>query len=343
MSDSATYLGISRGYWNVFFQTIPQVLTLALMTYTIVFGIVPRFYPQRNWFLLISGVLATMVLAAILESITFQYIHPMVDRWFDEAPQVPTPVVVYASTNILKHGSAVVGFASAILLFKRWWAERERNAELEKKNLHIKLQMLQQQLHPHFLFNTLNNLYGLILDKSERAEEVVVKLSELLSYMLYECKAPFTSLKKELEILKAYILLEQLRFEDRLDISFVINGDPSNKKIAPLLLLPFLDNSFKHGVSENLENPWINLEIQIQEDYLYLHLVNSLTKHAPSKNGGLGLNNAKKRLQLIYGEDHELDISETSDSFCVNLKIPLTQVDPINEDSLQTKKTTASL
>lgn len=318
-------------------------MVLALLAYAILFGIVPKFYPQKKWGILISGILFMMILAAFLERFIFIYLHPMVDRWFGEIPQIPSPTMVYASTNILKHGSAVVGFASAILLFKRWWKERERNTELEKKNLAIKLQMLQQQLHPHFLFNTLNNLYGLILDKSDRAEEVVVKLSELLSYMLYDCKEPFNPLEKELEVLKGYILLEQLRFEDRLDLSFVVQGNPRGKKIAPLLLLPFLENSFKHGVSENLKNPWINLEIQIQEHYLYMHLVNSLTENAHSKNGGLGLVNARKRLRLIYGEAYDLQISETADSYCINLKIPLSPESQSINNHLLTNKITSAI
>ncbi len=324
-------------------QTIPQILVLAILTYTIVFFIVPKFYPQKQWGLLGFTILLTFIIATILERLTFIHFHPIVDQWFGRAPSIPNPITVYASTNILKHGAAVVGFASAILLFKRWWKERERNTELEKKNLSIKLKMLQQQLHPHFLFNTLNNLYGLILDKSDRAEEVVVKLSELLSYMLYDCKEAFNPLEKELEVLKGYILLEQLRFEDRLDLSFSVNGNAKGKKIAPLILLPFLDNSFKHGVSENLENPWINLEIQIQDEYLFFHLVNSKTEVKQKKTGGLGMANAKKRLNLIYGETYDLKLSETEDSFCVNLKVPLHSNTNHNENGLliENEKTNA--
>lgn len=323
LSDPTYYLGLNRSYWITFIQTIPQVAVLALTTYTIVFFLVPKYYPNQKWFPLIIGLLLSLFSAAILEMINFAYLHPIIDNWFGEPKSIPHPIMVFASTNILKHGSAVIGFASAILLFKKWWEERERNNQLQKKNLSIKLKMLQQQLHPHFLFNTLNNLYGLILEKSDRAGEVVVKLSELLSYMLYDCKASFNPLKKELEVLKSYILLEQLRVEDRLDLSLTITGDTSGKKVAPLILLPFLENSFKHGVSDNLENPWINIEIQLKDDYLFMHLINSKTKSKKFKNGGIGLQNAKKRLELIYGDKYELVISETSDAYCINLKIPI--------------------
>lgn len=333
MTDPVFFLGINRSYWLTLVQTIPQVLVLAMMTYAIIFGIVPRFYPKRQWFILVGGILVVLFFSSILERIIFIFVHPEIAGWFGQSAPPPSPVTIYASTNILKHGSAVMGFASAILLFKRWWKEQERNAELQKQNLAIKLEMLQQQLHPHFLFNTLNNLYGLVLDKSDRAEEVVVKLSELLSYMLYDCKEPFAPLEKELDMVRSYLLLEKLRFEDRLDLSFTVQGDPKGKKIAPLILLPFLDNSFKHGVSDNLENPWINLEIQILDDYLYMHLVNSKTECNDPKAGGLGLENAKKRLELIYQDKYELDISETEDSYCVNLKLWTTQSPPENTNA----------
>ncbi|MEL7120305.1 MAG: sensor histidine kinase [Bacteroidota bacterium] len=302
---------------------IPQVLVLAGMTYAISFKIIPRFYPAQQWLPLIGSILGIMIIAVFLEKFNHTYVYPFISIWFDLEYTPPQPLTIFSITNILKHGSAVVGFSGAILLFKRWWKEKERNDELQKKNMSIKLKMLQQQLHPHFLFNTLNNLYGLILEKSDHAGDVVVKLSELLSYMLYDCKENFNPLHRELEVLKGYMLLEQLRFEDRLDLSYQINGDDTGKKIPPLLLLPFLENSFKHGVSDNLDHPWINLEINIDQEFLHLYLANSKTNDLHYKNGGIGLQNAQKRLDLIYEAAYDLKITETTDTYCVNLTIPL--------------------
>ena len=323
LTDSVTILGINRSFMETFAHMVPQVLVLAGMTYAISFKIIPRFYPTQRWVPLVGSILAVLLIAVVLEKNNHTYFYPYISTWFDLEYVPPQPLTIFSTTNILKHGSAVVGFSSAILLFKHWWKEKERNDELQKKNMSIKLKMLQQQLHPHFLFNTLNNLYGLILEKSDYAGDVVVKLSELLSYMLYDCKENFNPLHKELEVLKGYMLLEQLRFEDRLDLSYQINGDVNGKKIPPLILLPFLENSFKHGVSDNLDHPWINLEINIEQKFLHLYLANSITNDKTYKNGGIGLQNAQKRLDLIYEEQYKLKITETTDTYCINLSIPL--------------------
>ena len=325
LNDHVYWFGISRSYWVTLFQIAPQVLNLALATYVIVFYVIPRYYESRQWLLVAFGVLGTMFVAGMVELYILRTLHPVISGWFGmEDPPLQAPLV-YAFTNILKHGAAVIGFASAARLFKRWWTEREINRKLQEQNLRIKLQMLKQQLHPHFLFNTLNNLYGLVLEKSDRAGEVVVKLSDLLSYMLYECTASANPLEKEIDAIRSYLLLEQLRFEDRLDLSFSVKGDPRGKLIPPLLLLPFLENSFKHGVAENLEAPWVNLEMEVQNEALYVWLANSKTRNRPRPvvSSGIGLNNAYKRLKLIYQDRYRLEVSETDDSFCVNLTIPL--------------------
>ena len=325
LTDEVVWWGVNRSYWITLLEILPKVLNLALATYLMIYLIIPRYYESGHWLKLAVGVLLTIFLAGATELFILETLQPVISLWFGFAPSPAPAPVVYAYTNILKHGAAVVGFASAIRLFKRWWSEREINRQLQEQNLRIKLLMLRQQLHPHFLFNTLNNLYGLVLEKSDRAGEVVVKLSDLLSYMLYECNEPLNLLEKEIGVIRSYLLLEQLRFEDRLDLSFSVKGDCKGKRIPPLLLLPFLENSFKHGVTENLESPWVNLQLEVKDEHLHVWLANGKTsdRRSPGVSSGIGLRNASKRLKLLYGDSYHLEVSETADSYCVKLSVPL--------------------
>ena len=214
-----------------------------------------------------------------------------------------------------------------LLFFKRWF-EKERLADkLEKLNIETELKFLKSQINPHFLFNSLNSVYALTLTKSDKAPEVVLKLSEILRYILYDGGEKVVGLEKELEYLKNYLELEKIRYGNRLQIEMSIIGDPSGKEIAPMLFLPFVENSFKHGVNSNIGNTFINIHVIIEESEIVFNIENN----KPSNNlndgigyqGGIGIENVKKRLALLYPAKHSLDIIE-GDTFLVNLRIELT-------------------
>lgn len=214
--------------------------------------------------------------------------------------------------------------AVSIKLVKRWYLEKEVQQRLEKEKLVVELQLLKSQLHPHFLFNTLNSLYSLTLDQSQQAPQVVLKLSSLLRYILYECNGPYTQLDKEIENICNYIELEQSRFRERLDISLSFTGDIANKTIAPLLLLPFVENSIKHGISEQLDKSWISLHLHVEGDTLNFKLINSKDPQlrTASRSCGLGLLNVQKRLNLLYpGHQHKLKLISAEDAYMVSLTL----------------------
>ena len=190
---------------------------------------------------------------------------------------------------------------------------------------HAEMQLLKAQVHPHFLFNTLNNIYSFALQKSPQAGGLVLKLSDTLKYMINDCDVPFVSLEKELKLIDDYIGLEKVRYGDRLDMKVDIKGDYKNKLIVPLLLIPFVENCFKHGSSKMLKQPWIKLKIVVNENDFLLDLRNNKPGEAFSTNGknGIGLKNVQKRLQLLYPQQHQLTIQQTEDEFLVQLKIPL--------------------
>jgi sensor histidine kinase YesM len=216
--------------------------------------------------------------------------------------------------------------AVTIKLVKYWYLEKEVQQRLEKEKLIVELQLLKSQLHPHFLFNTLNSLYSLTLEQSQQAPFVVLKLSSLLRYILYECNEPYTSLSKEIENIRNYVGLEQSRFRERLDISLSFTGDITNKTIAPLLLLPFVENSIKHGISEQLDKSWINLHLHVEEDKLNFKLINSRDQQQQTdpQAHGLGLQNVQRRLNLLYpGQQHSLKLTSEEDTYMVSLIIPI--------------------
>jgi LytS/YehU family sensor histidine kinase len=186
------------------------------------------------------------------------------------------------------------------------------------------LSFLKSQIHPHFLFNTLNNLYALTLIKSEKTSDVVLKLSGLLDYMIYKSNEDFVLLSKELEILKNYIELEEIRYNNRLDLEYNLIGEPGVNKIAPLILLPFIENSFKHGASNDRANPKMKIRVEVEVDCLLLLVENSTLgkqQKDESLSEGIGLKNVRRRLELIYPDAHQLHVKKGDDYFKVELKV----------------------
>ncbi|MEE4260539.1 MAG: histidine kinase [Bacteroidales bacterium] len=227
----------------------------------------------------------------------------------------------------------ITGLASTIKIAKNWlWVIQEKQRiekdkiEIELKLRESELKFLKAQIHPHFLFNTLNNLYGLTLEKSDMASEVVVKLSEMLDYMLYECNENLVPLEKEIKLLENYIALEKIRHDESLDIALTIDGQLKNLKIAPLILLPFIENAFKHGMSKQSDNKWLHINIKV-EDLILKYSVNNSKELAENianqVSEGIGLENLKKRLGLQYKNDFKLDIINSENEFKAYLELKL--------------------
>ncbi|RWY48384.1 sensor histidine kinase [Mucilaginibacter gilvus] len=226
----------------------------------------------------------------------------------------------------------VGGIAISIKLLSYWYKQKQQTIAAEQQRTIAELQLLKSQLHPHFLFNTLNNLYSHTLEQSPKAPEIVLKLSALLRFMIYE-SSDCIELEKEIMLMEHYISLEKLRYGERLDVSTVITGDTNLHQIAPLLLLPFLENAFKHGTSKQLDQCWISLTMSVDEGLLYFKLVNSVDREQEPgnyKTGGLGLQNVKRRLDLLYNGLYHLDMLMKDEVYVVNLEIKLSE-SPANE------------
>ena len=231
------------------------------------------------------------------------------------------------------NGIYLLGLVTAIKFLKDWMLQKQQLQEKEKQQVATELNFLRSQVHPHFFFNTLNNLYALTLQKSDQAPEVVLKLADLMSYMLYESGASLVPLEKEINNLENYIELEKLRFGERLDLSFKKEGPTNSIRIPPLLLLAFVENSFKHGMNHTTGEGRIAISLKVLPERLCFSVSNPFEpssatpagswQQASDEKNGIGLRNVVRRLDLLYGARYQLDLSKEAGIFHVTLKIPL--------------------
>ncbi len=214
-----------------------------------------------------------------------------------------------------------------MLRFAVNWFELEANKKnIENEKLMAELNFLKAQINPHFLFNTLNNLYYLAYTQSPNTTEVIAKLSQMMRYMIYDSNHPLVSLSKEIEYMQNYISLERLRLNNQIPIKFDIKGDPQQVLIVPLILITFLENAFKHGVTNNATGAWINILIQLNDKQCIYRVENSKIKSLnpeADEKSGIGLQNVRRRLELSYPEKHKLLIEDKPDSYIVQLHITL--------------------
>jgi hypothetical protein len=218
----------------------------------------------------------------------------------------------------------LVGFTSGVKLARNWMFQLQWIQEKEKQYLETELNFLKSQIQPHFFFNTLNNLYSLTLKKSDQAPEVVLKLSDLMSYMLYESGTGRVALVKEIDYLQNYIDVEKLRFGRRIDVRFTTEGHTGDVSIPPMVLILFLENSFKHGVKSNIHHIYISVSLKVEGGYLYFTVTNpAIAEGLQPLHEGIGLKNVRRRLDLLFGDNYELCAGEKNQQFVVSLKMPV--------------------
>jgi sensor histidine kinase YesM len=230
----------------------------------------------------------------------------------------------YFETNILTNVSIIIlAFAYRLLLV--WFQQEKIRKDLENQKLRAELSYLKMQVNPHFLFNALNNIYSLaVLEKGKRTGDSIMKLSDLMRYVIYEKEDTEHKVRLDNEIkhINSYIDLEKLRHEGDIYISFSIEGQTQDKRIAPLLLFPLIENAFKHGLLTVPGKP-VQIELKVQDKFLDFSIKNFKNNYLKDKVGGIGIPNVRKRLDLLYDSSYTLDIKETEDQFFVNLHLPL--------------------
>lgn len=221
---------------------------------------------------------------------------------------------------------AVIGFAVSLKVIRDWDRKDRLAARLQVEKRDAELQFLRAQIHPHFLFNTLNNIYGLALKQSSHTPDGILRLSGLLDFILYECNAERIPIQKEITLIRHYTELERLRFDERLDLAFRHDNPPEDLLIAPLLLLPFVENAFKHGANASNEKVYVKIDLSAEKGKLHFQVENSktdtVTKNANGAKG-IGLRNVEKRLELLYPGRFVFAKSDDGSVFRINLTLDL--------------------
>ena len=306
---------------TLYFSLFLMPITIAT-TYVSIYKLIPDYLIKKRYVLFGLYGMYTFIISTylVMVSIFFSLIYISNFEYKNMAPA--TKNIFFVITGVY----FVVFIVSAFKLLKINLKNAEQNNILKTKILDTQLKLKEQelnylkmQIHPHFLFNTLNTMYGFALKKADETPEMILKLSNLLDYLLYRADKPFVFLSEEIAHIKDYITLEQMRFNDTLDITFKTNQINETQKIGPMLLLPFVENSFKHGV---IKNGILNITIELfcKNDSIFFSITNTSKK--PKKTSyGIGLENIKKRLDLLYPNQYSVKINEEASSYNVALTL----------------------
>jgi len=238
------------------------------------------------------------------------------------SPRQNKPDSIPPFANFLILAILLVGFDAGLQVSMRWANLEQEKMKLQTENIENQLAILKNQVSPHFFMNTLNNIHALVDIDSEEAKQAIIKLSNLMRHLLYDSEEKMTPIKKEINFIESYIELMRLRFSDKVAIDVVIPTEIPNKSIAPLLFTSLLENAFKHGISYN-SNSFIKVILSFTEDQLNFEIENSNHPKKDAEASGIGLENTKKRLDLIYKNNYTLVIDESEKKYRVNLNIPI--------------------
>ena len=296
-------------------------ITQLPLVYFHLYFLVPRLLNKRYFILYILSASASVIAYsylnyALLTSLPASILPDQMRLFIERIKpnyDVLEGVIVIMLTYALKY--TLIAFITQNELLK-----------LQKEKLQLELNALKSQVNPHFLFNTLNNLYSLTLKNSEKSSEVVLKLSDIMRYVLYQSNEYKVPLQKELEFINNYIALQRIRYNENYKISFSVEGNLNGQTVAPLLLIDFIENAFKHGLDRRFNNGFVSINIHLDNDSFNFQVQNNKGHNDDGtiqRSSGIGLNNIKRRLELMYPGSHNLLITDDNDIYEVNLKLQL--------------------
>ncbi len=306
---------------------MPQLIILLpkiAITYFIVYYSIPRYLKTRNLGRTILEILMALVISIwlyriLIQSIIYPFIYHEVYQQQEWSRLLPRHI--WTALEFF----SIIGIAGSIKFLRLRLAGVEREKQLTEEKLQSELNYLRAQTNPHFLFNTLNNIYALARKKSDHTAEVVMRLSKILRFMLYECSAPSIAIRQEVKVIQDYIELEKLRYNQRVSVNFTTNIDHEDQHLAPLLLLPLVENAFKHGLSESRFTAAVNIDLSLNNGRLHFQVKNTVESPTVAVEKGIGLPNVRRQLDLLYPQVHQLKINPGEDYFEVDLTIQLDQ------------------
>jgi two-component system, LytTR family, sensor kinase len=317
-----TLIGIVQdkegSFWHIFSNEIVNVLFYMTIYYFNSEYLIPQYLEKKHLWTYVGLLMASaIVITPIKIFILYQKFHNFPT---DQSNLLVGQPYFYLISLI------TAGVSTIVKITSDWTKQTRVQQELETRTMQSELNFLKSQINPHFLFNTLNSLYALTLKKSEEAPEVVLKLSEMMRYMLYECNEKNVPLNKEVAYIRNYLSLEKLRHK-HLDVQFEVEGDIGNLSISPLIFIAFIENAFKHGASNAISPGFVHIHMLIDKNEINLYVENSKPDKQPTmehkRNGGIGLVNVKRRLQILYPQTYHLDIYDKPNTYGVNLWMKL--------------------
>ena len=303
--------------WLDFYYAAFSHICLITGAYINVFILIPIFFQHQKYLAFgLTSMLNILLMMSIYFS-TFQWLADWVlpDFFF---------VSQFNELEVFIYALAYLSFTTLLNLSESWFELRERNKQMllnEKENIYHQLNTLKSQINPHFLFNSLNLIYAEALKKTEHVPEIVLKLSDILRYVLYKSKNDTIKLSEEIELINNYIELQNYRTDDNCKISFNHTYDIDHH-IAPMLFLPLIENSFKHGLKGDIENTYVNIKLKSSNQSTSFFIANNKGKNASkaiNDESGIGLENVKRRLELLYPHRHSFNIKNENDSFTVEI------------------------
>ena len=280
--------------------------------------ILPRFFYKKNYKPFFISLLGVIILVVLIEEYLLEQI------FFAGTRKALHIAIIPCLLDVLPIIIILVGFKFA-------WDAQQKQSELERLNTAVaesRMQFLKSQINPHFLFNNLNNLYAYALEGSPKTPTIILQLSSLLRYMLYDCQAELVPLEKEVKSLRDFIHLQELQIEDRGDVQFNVSGSTSAWQIAPLILIVFIENCFKHSTSSQTKDIAIDIDLRIDKDQLVMECSNSYstTSNTEKLSKSIGLKNVKARLDLLYPNAHQLTIQDDGQIYKVQLGLELVTI-----------------
>jgi len=291
----------------------------------LIYGLIPLLTKKKQYVLFVVGLLALLLLlhmlytAARMGFLEIHYQRCYTNYFATHGHLTYWERIMDWRVVLLRTPGFFLQPAFFLLAFG-YYRKQQNLLRINEQKKTAELKALKNQLNPHFLFNTLNNLYALSLEKDDRAPEVIEKLSDILDYMLHGCNDTYVPLYNEVKLMEDYIALEELRFGKRMEIDFH-QAYTGEIRIAPLLLLTFVENACKHGVSQELKKAWIKISLQTQGEEIHFSIANSKPKGSQKGDSGIGLKNVQQQLELLYPNGHVLDIKETEDIYQVDQKL----------------------
>lgn len=328
---------LSHPEWSGFKHleyTLPEsffvVISQAPLVYSILYFVFPKIVLKKRYLLALACIILLWFLSGMLSLYiigkkTPQLLELILSAKYPLSETRKAHFSFFIAVLATNKGAFTITASALMLKFgKHWYHHQHRSLQLQKENAEAQMQLLTAQIHPHFLFNTLNNIFSKTQTESPDGSKMIMSLSDMLRYILYEGRKPLVPLKQELMMIAEYINLERIRYGNKLDVHVLTPDKADDLYIAPLLLLPFVENCFKHGASNMLQNPWINLTVELKDTTLVMKLMNGkVTLNENGQNKGIGINNVRQRLDLLYRDKYDLQIREDEEVFVVDLRVEL--------------------